>query len=308
MKRFLCLSIIVCIFLSCAGCQTQYQETFFAMDTVVQVQVWGRDGQEAVRQFKSLMQNMEDVWSAVDETSVLSAYNRAEVELTQSQKTFLDQVQQLSKRTDGAFDPLLGGIVALWGFYDDDYKIPESAAIQNAPRLWDLGAVVKGYAGQLAVDMLESMQVERAVLNIGGNIQTYGNKTDNTPWQIGIQNPAGGDPVGVISVMGTASIVTSGDYQRYFEEDGVRYHHIIDPETGFPADSGLSSVTVVCRDGMTADALSTALFVMGLEEAVEFWRKSDDFEAVFILKSGQIYATQGVCLTDCAFEVIPRED
>lgn len=306
MKRLLTIIIIGCMLIGLTGCQSKAEKTLFAMDTVMQLQLWGGDSNKACQALEQLFQEMEKTWSAVSEDSVLQALNRGENVLNPEQTAFLEKVEALSERTGGAFDPRLGGKVELWGFYDDNYRIPTAQELESAPKKWDLGAVVKGYAGDLAVQSLQAMGIKYGILNLGGNVQTFGEKSDGKPWKIGISSPEGGEYLGVLSVSGTMSVVTSGDYQRYFEENGVRYHHILDPETGYPADSGLSSVTVICRDGATADALSTALFVMGLEKATDFWAQSDDFEAVFLLQSGEIYATEGAALSGCEYEVIRR--
>lgn len=308
MKRLICVLLMVMLLWGCAPQEQLTQETVFAMDTVMDLKIWGADGEKAMQTVKCLFSDLEDIWSAADADSTLSALNRGEGNLSAEQQAFLAKAEELSLRTGGAFDPKLHGLISLWGFLSDEYYVPTQDEINEALSLeqWNLGAAVKGYAGQQAVERLQALDVDRAILNLGGNVQTYGQKPDGSPWQIGIQDPNGGDALGTVSVTGTASVVTSGDYQRYFEKDGVRYHHILDPATGCPADSGLSSVTVICRDGMTADVLSTALFVMGLEEAAEFWRQSDDFEAVLILSTGEIYATEGAALSGCEFEVIKR--
>ncbi len=281
------------------------------MDTYMDIQIWGEDGEIAASQIGDMLRQLEKDWSATQGNSVIGRLNRGEdVELTAQQQELLQKAKAMAERTGGAFDPQLRSVSLAWGFLNKAYEIPDAKTIEKAlwEKQWDMGAAIKGYAGQQSVSVLDTMRVDRALLNLGGNVQTYGSKADGTPWSIGIQNPRGADYVGVVSVEGTASIVTSGDYQRYFEQDGIRYHHIMDPKTGYPADSGLSSVTVICRDGMTADALSTALFVMGLEEGTAFWRESSDFEAVFILSDGQIYATEGAGLSGCEFEVIRREN
>ena len=309
MKRILALICALFLLTGCVRQEQTAQAHVFCMDTVMDLTVYGKDAQAALSAMQEALRELEQTWSANDEASFLSALNRGAVEADEAQQALLDRVLALRDRTGGAFDPKLGGLVQAWGFPTDEYRVPDQQELSQAKDagLWDLGAAVKGYAGQQLADLLAQYDVDRAILNLGGNVQTYGEKPDGEPWRVAVQNPdLSDDHLGVLSVYGTMAVVTSGDYQRYFELDGKRYHHILDPETGYPAETGLASVTVICRDGLTADALSTALFVMGLEDAVTFWRASDDFEAVFVTKDGRIYATEGAELSDCVYEVIER--
>lgn len=293
MKRIFCL-ILVCLLLGGCSRVEKCEKTLFAMDTVMELTIWGADAERAAGEIGQLLRTLEQQWTAPVQAE---------------EDTLLARIQALQERTDGAFDPGLYALVDAWGFYDEQYRIPSQELIDSAladERL-DLGGAVKGYAGQLAVQILDGMEIDRAILDLGGNIQTYGSKPGGEPWLIGIRDPDGAGELGIVSVYGAMSVVTSGDYQRYFEVDGQRYHHIFDPQTGWPADSGLQSVTVICSDGLTADVLSTALFVMGPKKGAAFWQNSGDFEAVFVLDSGEIWATQGARLSGCEFEVIRRE-
>lgn len=303
MKRIGCVLIICLLLCGCAE-REPVEAQVWAMDTYMTLQFWGTDGESARTQITRLLYDLEAAWSAADEHSLVYRPENADGE----QQALLERVQALSERTGGAFDPKMRQVSQVWGFLSKEYTVPTEAQLREAlaQEAWDLGAALKGYAGDRAVELLEGLDVECAMLNLGGNVQTYGTKASGEPWKIGIQDPAGDGYLGVLSVTGTVSVVTSGDYQRYFVSDGVTYHHILDPETGYPADSGLRSVTVICREGLTADALSTALFVMGLEAGTEFWRQSTDFEAVFVLTDGRIFATEGAQLGQCAFEVISR--
>ena len=172
----------------------------------------------------------------------------------------------------------------------------------------DLGGIGKGFAAQTVRRCLQKQGIQSAVLSLGGNVTLLGSKPDGADWTVGLQDPQTDGCFGYVSAS-DVSVVTSGGYQRYFEENGKRYWHILVARTGMPADTGIRSVTVVSADDTLADGLSTALFVMGLDRAAQFWRESRDFEAVFLLDSGEIYVTQGLedsFRSERSFEVLAR--
>jgi thiamine biosynthesis lipoprotein len=167
--------------------------------------------------------------------------------------------------------------------------------ISDSEMTLDVGALAKGYAGDCAVEILREYGISSALLNLGGNVQAIGSKPDGSPWNIAVQNPAApSSPLCSLAVT-DAAVITSGNYERYFiAEDGTKYGHILDPATGAPVDNELASVTIVGTSGVRCDALSTALFVLGLEDAADFWRNSGDFEMLLVTQDDTLYYTQGL--------------
>ena len=309
MKRALLVFLTVCLLTGCTKSPAKKQQTIFAMDTVMTLTVYGANCEQAVTSLQAMIVDLDSTWSVTRSDSLIWQLNApAQLDLTQEEAALLERVLTLKERTGGLYDPQLYALCNTWGFYGQAYRVPTQEDIQAAlsQKQWDLGGAMKGYCGEKAVALLDTLDVDYAILDLGGNIQTYQQKPDGTPWKIGIQNPDGGEPLGVLSVTGTMAVVTSGDYQRCFTADGKQYHHIIDPRTGYPAESGLRSVTVICKSGLTADCLSTALFVMGLEYGIRFWQDSADFDAVFVTTDGSLYATEGIALSGCEYEVIHR--
>lgn len=316
-KHFISAMLSALLFLT--GCSAEsspepVQGTFFAMDTVMDFTIYGESG--LIDQSESLIASLESLVSVTDADSELYAINQTgSGTLTGKASSLMEQALEICRRTDGALDLSIYPIVRAWGFTTGSYQVPDEAEIQALLPLVDyrkiqydaatgtvtlpegmeidLGSVAKGYAGQLAAQMLREHGVQSALLNLGGNVQTVGAKPDGSPWQIGIKDPQGEDAMMVLSVEDQA-VVTSGGYERYFEQDGQTYWHIMDPSTGHPADSGLISVTIVGDEGVVCDGLSTALFVMGLEKAADLWAQSGDFEAVFVTASGEVYITEGL--------------
>ncbi len=322
---------LLLLLLLLTGCSPQPVEAqVYAMDTVMTLKLWGSGAEAAAQDLSRLFQEQEELLSVTRPDSLVGRLNSGEtVELPQSIQPLFQEALSLSRRTGGALDPCLYPVTKLWGFTTGTYRVPEPEEISSAlihtgaeqlhldgvraslgaQAQLDLGALGKGWASRLAIEYLAAQSgISGGILALGGNVQTYGAKPDGSPWQIGIQDPDGAGTLGLLCLEGTWAVVTSGGYQRYFEADGVRYCHILDPGTGMPAQAGLTSVTVVAEDGLLADGLSTALYIMGLEEAAGFWRENQDFEAVFCTTDGEIYATAGLTsnLTGCRFqEIVP---
>lgn len=320
------LLLLLSVFLTSCAQNEPVECEIFAMDTLMTVKIWGDE--RCLTQAVNEINRLDRTLSAVNENSEIFALNETgTAQLGEDTYALLSRAVELSKSTGGAFDPTVYPLVKLWGFPDGNYRVPDADALQSAVIgtehvrfggdtvtldegcMIDLGGIGKGYAAQCCIDLLAEQGVETAIVSLGGNVQTLGIKPNRSSWVVGIADPQ--EPSRAIATLvfqDSLAIVTSGSYQRYFELDGTTYHHIIDPETRYPADSGLASVTVLCDNGTTADAYSTALFVMGMEDGIEFWRREQDFEAVFITTDNRIFATEGAedYLSECEFEVISR--
>lgn len=228
----------------------------------------------------------------------------------------LARIWQVSMDSGGALDVTLGRLSRLWNLDGTDFsRIPEEGQVRDALKdtgfgrvqfpengIWlppgmqlDLGAVGKGIACDRVRAYLNSRsQITGAVVAVGGSVVTYGQKPDGSPWKVAIVHPREeGSYLGVLSLTGEQFVSTSGDYERYVTVDGVRYHHILDPATGYPARSGLCSVTIVCGSGLLADALSTACFVLGSEQGLDL-AKSYGAEALLVEEDGTLRMTEGM--------------
>lgn len=295
-----------------SGCSAHYeQETYFALDTYIQTNLPRNAPKDLYRYIVAL----ESMLSKTETAGELYALNAGDT-LSVSSELYelIARSCEISQKTDGAFDASIGNVTALWDFKSSEPDLPndgdiadalensgyEKIRLENGSVLLngtniDLGGIAKGYIAQKCVEYLHECDINGGLLNFGGNIAIAGAKPNGEPWRIALK-----DPINTSQTVGTLTaesgyISVSGDYERYFEKDGKRYHHIIDTESGMPVDNGIACVAVLCDDGVLADALSTALFAMGLDRALEFYdKKIYDYEAIIITKNRYIYISGGL--------------
>ncbi len=294
----------------------------FAMDTYISFTIYTDVPESVLDMAEAEITELESLWSVTNEGSEVYQINHAEGEpVAISEKTaeLLNFSLEMSGQTDGALDVTIYPVLTAWGFTTGSYQIPSDELLSEKMQLTgtdkvcllgnilsmqpgmqlDFGAVAKGYASDLIADSLKQNGVTSAIFSLGGNICAIGSKPDGGDFKISVQHPWNRDSLGLLS-LSDCSVSTSGTYERYFiGEDGQKYGHILDPKTGRPMISDITSVTVVGKEGKLCDALSTALFVKGLESAVQYYREHDGFELLLLSEEGEIYLTEGLenCFT-----------
>ena len=329
MKRQLAALLLTIFALSLTACGETAAEsetrTVYAMDTVMNLTVYGENAAAALESAEKELHTLDEaVLSRTAEGSELYALNASDGETVECGAddilpALIETALTISDATDGAFDPTLAPVLDAWGFTKDERRVPSAdelkellghtgcgkVALEKTADGWtvtlldgaqlDLGGIAKGYAAGRVRTILREAGVTSAIISLGGNVAAVGKKPDGSAWTVGLQDPDRPESYfGTVSIE-AACVVTSGAYQRYFEENGVRYHHILDPYTGCPAESGVKSVSVIAQDDTLADALSTALFVMGLDAGAEFQKSSGlAFEAVFVTDDNTVWITPGL--------------
>ena len=341
MKVALYIAIIIVAISSIGSCfdnviVVESERELYAMDTYMTFKVYGKDREKALNEIVSRVQELDEIFS-ISKNGAISELNK-EKSLDDNEEVIelIKTANDISNETDGALDITVYPLMDEWGFVSKEYKIPDDEKIkdilksvnynyvnidddeitlENDAKV-DLGSIVKGYTGDIIADVLKRYNVKYAIASLGGNIEIYKKKPDGKPWKIGVDNPfkeneGDNTTIGDITIndgRDGKAIITSGDYERYFEKDGKRYHHILDPKTGYPVDNGVRSVTIVSGNGTFADALSTTLFVLGKDKAKEYWKNhSDEFDYVMVMEDKTIIVSEGLkddFTTDCECEYV----
>lgn len=319
MMIFICLTLLLS---GCAKKDTPSSHSEFVMDTLCTITLYETDEARMSRAFE-ILKEVEAEMSNTIETSEISLVNSeaGKKAVVVSEPTFrvIRTALEYSRESDGNFDVSIAPLADVWNINSEHPSVPSEDKIRNALSKisWsdikldessssvflkregmklDLGGIAKGYAADAVADYFIEEGVKRALINLGGNVFVHGAKEDSSAWNIGIQDPTTSQERAIATVKvneGTA-VVTSGIYQRYFEQEGKVYHHILSPKDGRPVDNELVSVTIIAKSSMEADALSTTMFTLGLEKGLAYINASKKAEAVFIKKDGSVYLSENL--------------
>ena len=338
------ISLLIGIFLifSLIGCTNSkdhskpLSKTEYFMGTVVTVTLYDNKSEKIIDKAFEEVKKIEQLVSInMDGTELDEVNNNSgikPVKVSDDTYNIIKKGLEYSSLTNGSFDITIGPLVKLWSIGLPEAKVPtldeikgtlkyinykdveindseKTVFLKKPGMIIDLGGIAKGYTADVIAQTLKDEGVEKAIIDLGGNIYALGEKSENTLWRIGIQNPdqTRGEIVGSINVK-DKSIVTSGIYERFIEQDGVKYHHILSPESGYPYDNEIAGVTIISDKSIDGDALSTSVFSMGITKGLEFINSQPDTEAIFITKDHKIYLTEGsqeiFKLTNDDFEIM----
>ena len=316
-KKLTALLVSATLLLSgCSGLKKEqnqvYTDTLF--DTVVRIEILDRADEEVLKGCENICKKYHAMFSNKIEDSEISRINSAggnSVEVSDETVTLLRKAIYYGDLSNGAFDVTIAPVSNLWDFHAEAPALPASEAIYeavshvdyknilidgNTVRLLDpyasidVGGIAKGYIADILKKYLKEQGVKHAVINLGGNVLAMGSRLDGSDYNIGIQKPFDmtGEPITSVRIS-NKSVVTSGTYQRYFEADGKLYHHILDPNTGYPCENNLTSVTIITNSSLTADALSTTCFLLGYDKSMRLIEQLDNVDAVFITNDNKIH-------------------
>lgn len=318
--RICCILLCAAFGFALCGCggTVLTDSVYFAMDTVITLRLPADTPQEVISACEENTASLEALLSRTKPDSEISRFNASETGIVLSGQTaeVLDTALAVSAASDGAFDPTVAPLAQLWDVTSPAPHVPArdalcamlphvgyrmllrdgTALIKSDPAVsLDLGGCAKGYACEAAVGLLQTSGVPMGIVSFGGNVGVFGEKPDGSPWRVGIRHPDDASASAGYLLLTEGFLSVSGDYERYFEEDGVRYHHILDAKTGYPASSGIRSAAVWSTDGTLADALSTALFVLGADKALALYEAGMfSFEAVLYTSDGRTVITPGI--------------
>lgn len=297
---------------------------FYCLGTLNQLKVYGNEkkANRAIEESIKRIYEIDDKMSVFKEYSEISKINKNAGNHSQivSKDTYyvIQEAVKYCSLSKGAFDISIRPIVKLWGIGKKSAQVPStneineklkavnyrdivlgknnsSIFLKNEKQEIDVGGIAKGYAADEVKKIMIKNGIKSAIINLGGNILVIGAKEDGTSWNVGIQDPikARGEFALTINVI-NKSVVTSGDYERYFEEGGKRFHHIINPRTGYPSDSDIVSATIISDNSIEGDGLSTGVYIMGVKKAIELIEEIKGVDAIFITKDKEIYVTDGI--------------
>jgi thiamine biosynthesis lipoprotein len=298
-------------------------KTNFILGTLIEIKIYDKNNEQIIDEAFSRIAEIENRMTINNaETSEIIQLNneagKKEVKVSPDTFYVLEKGKYFSNLSKGIFDISIGPIVKLWNIGTDYAAVPEQTQLDTAIKLVDynklqldkssytakleqnrmkidLGAIAKGYAADEAGAILRKNGVKHALISLGGNMLVIGGNPNGNPWKIGIQNPfeSRGTYLGVIPVT-DKTIVTSGTYERYFEENGKIYHHILNPKTGYPVENDLNSVSIITEFSIDADALSTITLLLGMEEGFKLIESLEGVEAVFVNNDKSVYVTSGL--------------